>query len=88
LVSNNQRQVIPVKLPGTGRNIIIQAINIEDDSIMLAIDRITDESNQPVEYLAIEITEKPLINILWVGTIIMITGLIFQFVHRIKYKAI
>jgi cytochrome c-type biogenesis protein CcmF len=88
IVSNNERQVIPVKLPGTKRNMVIQDINIEDDSIILAIDRAVVESNQPLEYLAIEITEKPLINILWLGTVIMIAGLIIQLIHRIKYKTI
>ncbi len=88
-VVNQKKSIILVNLADTDRNVQIEDINIEAKSIVLMIDNIVDGSagsNENKEMLAIEITEKPLINLLWLGTILMICGLVVSITNRTKYK--
>jgi cytochrome c biogenesis factor len=50
-------------------------------------DELRESSEVKKEILAIEITEKPLINLLWLGTIIMISGLAVSLRNRIVYDS-
>ncbi len=85
---NNERKSIAAQLPGTNRNIIIRNISVEDKSIVLEIDNPVNTENASVgrELLAVEVTEKPLINFLWFGTYIMIAGIFVAIVNRVKIK--
>ena len=47
-------------------------------------DELTAEIIPLASTLAVEITEKPLINMLWLGTILMITGLIIALIYRTR----
>jgi cytochrome c-type biogenesis protein CcmF len=44
------------------------------------------ESNRLVPYVSLKVIEFPQINILWIGTLIMILGFIMSIVRRIKMK--
>jgi cytochrome c biogenesis factor len=44
----------------------------------------TDIADSKKEMLAIEITEKPLIILLWLGTIIMIAGFVVSLANRVS----
>ena len=83
-VAHNEQQNIPAILPASGRKIAIHDIDVEQKSLTLIIhEEKTLQAGLDVELLAVEITEKPLINLLWLGTILMIAGLCITFYFRI-----
>jgi len=86
-VVNKEKTVIPDKLPETERFLQLQDLNIEERSITLLIHKAPDEiakSEVKQEILAVEITEKPLINLLWLGTFLMIIGMVTSISNRVK----
>jgi len=85
-VTGQQQQLLPADLPGTGRAVNIQNIDIDNGTLTLAIDHESSNEKQPGEMLAVEITEKPLINILWLGTIVMIIGVSVSLINRSRFK--
>ena len=84
-MSGNQRNVSQVDLPGSKVKLYINGINVENKSLDLALinpeSKAKKKSDQK-EMLAAEISIKPLINILWLGTILMIIGFFFSLYHR------
>lgn len=88
-VTQQNKTIIPATFPGSGRQASIQSINLDQKSLTLFIDDdqgIDIQRNQQAEMLAIEITEKPLINMLWIGTFIMISGLVVAIANRSYLK--
>jgi len=88
-VAGNEKKVSQTELPGSSVKIYIAGINVENKSLDLAVivpedEAHTNESKQK-ELLAAEISVKPLINILWLGTIIMTIGFFFSLYHR-RYR--
>jgi len=84
-IAGNQKKVSQVELPGSPVKIYINGINVENKSLDLAIidpDGKQEKQNGQKELLAAEISVKPLINILWLGTIIMVIGFFFSLYHR------
>jgi cytochrome c-type biogenesis protein CcmF len=84
-VANEQKTVLPDEFPGTGRQLHLQNLDIEERSISLMIHKNPDDikqSDMQQEMLAIEITEKPLINLLWFGTFLLIIGLVTSIANR------
>jgi cytochrome c-type biogenesis protein CcmF len=86
-VTSQNKKLIPAKLPNAEREIFINKIDIEAESITLLVNNNLNQLQQAEmgkELLAIELTEKPLINILWIGTILMIIGLVISMVNRLS----
>ncbi len=84
-IAGNQKKVFQVELPGSPVKIYINGINVENKSLDLAIidpDGKQEKQNGQKELLAAEISVKPLINILWLGTVIMVIGFFFSLYHR------
>ncbi len=84
-IAGNQKKVFQVELPGSPVKIYINGINVENKSLDLAIidpDGNQEKQNGQKELLAAEISVKPLINILWLGTVIMVIGFFFSLYHR------
>ncbi len=79
------QKVIAEKFPHTSRSVSIADINVEDNFLTLKIidDQIA-KAGTGIELLAIEVTEKPMINMLWLGTILMITGLFISLIYRTR----
>ena len=86
IIDNNYRKSEPAHLPQTDREIYLKEINVDDKSISLLVknhptSQIDREQNK--EILAVEITEKPLINILWSGTLFLIAGIFISLINRL-----
>ena len=76
-IIGNDSQAHPAILPDTDRKVFIKGINVEDGSIALGITGdAVNASGTGKEMLAVEVTIKPLINILWLGTFLMVFGFI------------
>ena len=86
-IENNNRTDMPEKLPNTERKVFIKDINVEDNSLVIFVENeIIPSSPKSVEMLAVELTEKPLINLLWLGTFLMIGGMLTAITNRIKFN--
>lgn len=84
-IENNTKEVLPAKLPMVDREISIKEINVNDNSLKINItDKNDGKHNTNKEMLAIEVTEKPLINLLWLGTFLLIGGMIISIINRVK----
>ena len=79
LVDGQEKSVIHDQLPATDRDVYLHSVNVNEKSVTIMIENEINHLNaadSKKEMLAVEITEKPLINLLWLGTFIMIAGLI------------
>lgn len=75
-------------LPGTEREINIKGINVDQGMINLVVAK-QDAASDPYagrELLAVEVTVKPMINLLWLGTVIMIIGFMMSIYQRRKER--
>jgi cytochrome c-type biogenesis protein CcmF len=76
-IIGNESRPQPAVLPGSDRQVFIKGINVEDGSIALGISKVSSGSSHTgKELLAVEVSIKPFINILWLGTFLMIIGFI------------
>jgi cytochrome c-type biogenesis protein CcmF len=65
---------------------------IEPFGLSFAIENVNPETEQvvfvkkekPLDFIALKVIEKPLINILWFGVILMLAGMIVSLVRRAK----
>jgi cytochrome c-type biogenesis protein CcmF len=84
-IVKNNKEDIPAKLPNTNRNVYIKDINVNDNSLLIIIENENIMAGQAnTEMLAIEVTEKPLINLLWLGTFLMVGGMLVAIINRVK----
>jgi len=76
----NNRDIIPAELPGNLGQIFINNISVESGAIILGISGPQDVNTAQIgkELLAVEVSVKPLINILWLGTFFMMIGFILS----------
>jgi len=89
IVKGQEKKMIHDQLPNTERDVHLYSINLDEKSLTLMIDQESDHPDvgeSQKEILAIEITEKPLINLLWIGTFIMIAGLVISLKNRVIPK--
>ena len=86
IVKNNKTD-IPAKLPNSERNVYIKDINVNENSLIILIENENLLTNQKsAEMLAVEVTEKPLINLLWLGTFLMVGGILLAIINRVKFN--
>jgi len=86
-IVNNKKVDLPVTLPGTKRKVYLKDINVDDNSLVLFIENEVSSANQAnTEMLAIEVTEKPLINLVWLGTFLMVGGMLISIINRVKFN--
>jgi cytochrome c-type biogenesis protein CcmF len=71
--------VEPALLPGT--NLTLQAMSVEESAILV---RAEDPSAQPTQVMAVEVSTKPLINLLWAGTVLLGLGCAVALVRRCR----
>jgi cytochrome c-type biogenesis protein CcmF len=83
-VKGNDRNLRSAGFMDTGREVFISGINVESNSISISITKEANNSNDTVskEILAAEVSIKPLISILWIGTIILIAGFFVSLFNR------
>ncbi len=85
LLQDGKQEMVPSEIPNSSRSLSIANIDVESNTLTLHItDDEMEKSEAGVELLAIEVTEKPLINILWLGTVLMILGLMVSLIYRTR----
>jgi cytochrome c-type biogenesis protein CcmF len=86
-VVSEERTPLPDGLPSTEKQIFLREINVQGRAVTIEIvDPNADTSAEPSETLAVEVTEKPFIGVLWAGTVLMILGMIVTQVKSSRAK--
>ena len=81
-IVGNESHPQPEILIGSNRKVFIQGINVDDGSIVLGISKPNQSALMAgKELLAVEVSIKPFINILWLGTFLMVIGFIVASVN-------
>lgn len=83
-MENGQLQGDEVSVPETNYQLHIESLDANEGKIVLAIHGGKEAENVSKDVLAVEVSEKPLISILWFGCIILIVGLSVSLIDRIK----
>ncbi len=84
-VAGNDREVQPVDFVDGKNKVFLDAINVEQKMVTITI----SDANDPLagkEILAAEVSIKPFINLLWLGTVIMIIGFLFAIYYRFSER--
>lgn len=87
-INGKKKDVVPVDIPGSKRSVFIKGVNVDAKSITLAVSKPVSghAADLNKELLAVEVSVKPLINILWLGTILMMIGFLiaaYQYTRRV-----
>ena len=79
-MKGNKKDVTPATIVQTKEEVLLTGINVENQSITISVSGHEDKNAHIVkaELLAVEISVKPLINILWLGTIIIVLGFVLS----------
>ena len=83
-MENGKLQGNDVTIPETNYQLHLESLDANDGKIVLAIHGGKPAENAPKDVLAVEVSEKPLISILWFGCIILISGITVSLVDRIR----
>ncbi|RMH62128.1 MAG: heme lyase CcmF/NrfE family subunit [Calditrichaeota bacterium] len=83
-VMGDKREQIEATFPGTNQKVFLSGVKVEERKLILGIKKDVAESNQSTsgELLAAEITVKPFINVLWLGTVLMVIGFLVTLYNR------
>ncbi|MCB0282078.1 MAG: heme lyase CcmF/NrfE family subunit [Calditrichae bacterium] len=86
MVGQNREDIL-AELPGTGQSVKIDGLSVEDQMIVISVGNATEIKNvsqKSNEMLAVEVSRKPLINVLWMGTIVLVMGFVTTIYNRTK----
>ncbi len=87
-VSGQERTNMPAAFVDQ-RNVSIQGVLVEQKELILGVSKLTgDNPYSGKELLAVEISVKPLINVLWLGTLVMFFGFFTAIYNRTKRQKI
>jgi cytochrome c biogenesis factor len=85
--ANGEMHSSEVEVPDTGYKIKIAAVNASSGEVQLAVLSPSNGNEEAKDMLAIELSEKPFISVLWFGTIIFIIGSFFTILNRVRSGA-
>jgi cytochrome c-type biogenesis protein CcmF len=72
----------PVSLPGGGGYLVLERIDADRKMVTLRLVPEAEETSE--DFLVLSVSKKPLINLLWLGTIVVMLGLFAATVRRLK----
>jgi cytochrome c-type biogenesis protein CcmF len=83
------RQMQPAQLPGSGQEdppvVALTGLNADDKQIELTFSGLGKASEQHMhEQMVVEVSIKPMMSILWLGTLLMICGTLIAFYRRLR----
>ncbi len=85
-MENGEMRGDEVAIPGTDYKVRLTALDANTGMIQLDILSPNPKQKTARDMLAIEISEKPLISLLWLGTVLMLVGMFISLIDRIKPK--
>lgn len=84
---NGQFTSTTVSIPGRDKDVRITGVNASDQTVQLEF--VSTNGSAPegaTDYLGVEVSEKPLINLLWFGTFLVIISVLITLVDRVRSK--
>jgi len=85
VAGGDQPELIPAKISDVGKNIYLLKINADQGMIMIGVtDRDNPDEFKSTDLLIINISKKPLVNLVWFGLIIIIFGAGASTYRRLK----
>ena len=90
VMRGQKKEIIPAELPDKKQKAMIKGINVETGSLTIAVSGGNDSKDiyAGKELLAVEISVKPLISVLWLGTILLVIGFILTTYQYRRKKAL
>ncbi len=85
-IKGNDRQPQPAVFVDGQSKVFLSGINVEQKSISIVVNETNNSPDAGKEILAAEVSVKPFINLLWLGTIIMIIGFLFSLYYRFNER--
>jgi cytochrome c-type biogenesis protein CcmF len=73
-----------IQIPETEYQVHIKSIDANEGKVVLAIHGGPVNEDGPKDILAVEVSEKPFISILWLGCIVLTFGMSLSWVDRLK----
>jgi cytochrome c-type biogenesis protein CcmF len=86
--TNGQMQHSPVAVGDTGYKIELVEVNATDGQAKFALYTPTKSGETPRDMLAVEVSEKPFISILWLGSIMFALGAFFALTGHLQKKMV
>ncbi len=83
-MENGKLQGDDVAIPGTGQTLHIESLDANQGTVKLTVHGASPGQATPKDVLAVEVSEKPLISLLWFGCIILTFGVTLSLVDRVK----
>jgi len=83
---NGKMEAESVRIPESDYQVKIKSVDAEAGTVKLELMNLNAADFKAKDILSVEISEKPLINILWFGTFIMMGGLFLTLFFRAKEK--
>lgn len=80
IAENRQQRYVPVSIPRWGITISFVGMNVDDGAARLVVDGLAAE---PQDWIVVQAYEKPLINLLWIGLIMMSGGFALAIYRRV-----
>ncbi|RMG63248.1 MAG: hypothetical protein D6715_11440 [Calditrichaeota bacterium] len=71
-----------VQVPGTDYRLRIESVNASEGKLTLAVLNPTQEGGEARDVFAVELSEKPLISLVWLGTVVLVFGFALSLVYR------
>jgi len=92
IMASEGRQMQPAQLPGSGPDgppvVTLTELNADDKQIELTFSGLGKASDQHMhEQLVVEVSTKPMMSILWMGTVLIIGGIVIAFNRRLSGTA-
>ena len=81
---NREKKLVPAEIIEHGLVFTLTSLNVNAKQATIYISDKDSTEDRSVNYLVIEVTEKPLILILWIGTVILVMGMSISFINRRK----
>ncbi len=85
-MENGQLQSTTVEVPDTDYKIQIEGLDANQGKLTVAVFSPSSDTDKPKDILAVEVSEKPLISVLWLGTILLLLGIAISMFDRMKTR--
>ncbi len=79
---NGKLQSDRVDIPGTPYKVQIESLDASSHRVNLVLHAPAPGQQEPRDILAIEVSEKPLISVLWIGSILLLLGIAVSLLDR------
>lgn len=82
-VRESQPAILPLTDPGKQVSVALTGLNADEKQIELSFEGLTEDTGKAQDQLVVEVSIKPMMSILWLGTLLIISGAIIALNRRL-----